>query len=70
MNSTIIKSNDTDIKMVNAIMLDESEVIISYESDISLLKSIRYYNKIKKIFGNQIDYSYLENHLIQEIRRR
>lgn len=65
---TRIRIRDNDVKMVNSLFLNETSDYILYAANISLLKSIRFYNKNKDIFSNKVNYSELEKYLIKTIK--
>ncbi|OAQ31018.1 hypothetical protein K457DRAFT_124722 [Linnemannia elongata AG-77] len=59
-----------DIYKVNAILLDDRREFLTYKSDVSMYKSLRYYDKIKKgMFPNCYDYSTLKGQLFSDLNR-
>ncbi|KAH7058189.1 hypothetical protein BKA57DRAFT_448736 [Linnemannia elongata] len=59
-----------DVYKVNAILLDDRRELLTYKSNVSMYKSLRYYDKIKKgKFPNCYDYSTLKGQLFSDLNR-
>ncbi|KAF8957865.1 hypothetical protein BGZ46_002089 [Entomortierella lignicola] len=59
-----------DIFKVNAIILDSRHQFLTYKSNVSMYKSLRYYDKVKKeMFHDSHDYSILRHKLFSDLNR-
>ncbi|KAF9299145.1 hypothetical protein BGZ88_000659 [Linnemannia elongata] len=59
-----------DVYKVNAILLDDRRESLTYKSDVSMYKSLRYYDKVKKdMFHSFHDYSTLKGQLFSDLNR-
>ncbi|KAG0247690.1 hypothetical protein BG011_001061 [Mortierella polycephala] len=59
-----------DVYKVNAILLDDRHQFLTYKSNASMYKSLRYYDKVKKeMFHDCHDYSILRRKLFSDLNR-
>ncbi|KAG9061080.1 hypothetical protein KI688_007709 [Linnemannia hyalina] len=62
-----------DVYFVNSIFLDARKTCLTYNSSVSLYKTLRYYDKMKTIrpdlFNNRHDYSVLRRKLVADMNR-
>ncbi|KAG9071680.1 hypothetical protein KI688_005893 [Linnemannia hyalina] len=59
-----------EVYKVNAIFLDDLRQFLTYKSDVSMYKSLRYYDRVKeKKFHNRRDYSILRRKLFSDLNR-
>ncbi|KAG0309424.1 hypothetical protein BGZ98_002612 [Dissophora globulifera] len=62
-----------DVFRVNAIVLDSRRQFLTYKSNVSMYKSLRYYDKIKKeekgMFPDSHDYSILKRKVFSDLNR-
>ncbi|KAG9070320.1 hypothetical protein KI688_009657 [Linnemannia hyalina] len=59
-----------DVYKVNAILLDDRRQFLTYKSNVSMYKSLRYYDKVKKeMFHDCHDYSILQHKLFSDLNR-
>lgn len=65
-----IKAPKRDVFLVNSIFLDARHKYLSYKSSASMLKCLRYYDKVKtEMFPNRHDYSILKRQLFNDLNR-
>ncbi|KAG0034134.1 hypothetical protein BGZ82_005862 [Podila clonocystis] len=59
-----------DVYKVNAILLDDRRQFLTYKSNVSMYKSLRYYDKVKnEMFHTCHDYSILRRKLFSDLNR-
>jgi len=65
-----VKAPKRDVFLVNSIFLDSRRKFLSYKSSASMLKCLRYYDKVKpKMFPNGYSYSLLKRQLFNDLNR-